>query len=255
LLALLSLIKNNKIELKDKIHAYDKNYTLINVYKNIQNHKDELYKNIQLYISQYDKCDGNSKNKKPNTLDEATKSKESYYYWIRKKFNQMQKDTIECSSLFIILNKLCFRGLYRESVNGFNVPFGHYKQTPNITFKKIEHISDLIKDVEFKCCDFNESIKDINDGDFVYCDPPYVPENEKSFVGYTSHGFSLDDHKKLFELLQSLNNKNIKFGLSNSKTKLVLDNFKNYNIQEIICRRAINSKKPESKTTEVIITN
>jgi len=48
---------------------------------------------------------------------------------------------------------------------------------------------------------------------------------------------------------------NIKFVLSNSNVKLVTDNFKDYNCQEIIARRAINSKKPGSTTKEVIIYN
>ena len=45
--------------------------------------------------------------------------------------------------------------------------------------------------------------------------------------------------------------------LSNSDVSLVRENFTNekYKITSILCKRAINSKNPESKTKEVIITN
>jgi DNA adenine methylase len=45
--------------------------------------------------------------------------------------------------------------------------------------------------------------------------------------------------------------------MSNSNVKLVKDNFpqNNYKVEEILCRRAINSKNPSAKTKEVIITN
>ena len=41
--------------------------------------------------------------------------------------------------------------------------------------------------------------------------------------------------------------------MSNAKVELVTENFKDYNCEDIKARRAINSKKPESTTTEVII--
>ena len=44
-----------------------------------------------------------------------------------------------------------------------------------------------------------------------------------------------------------------KFVLSNSKVKLVEEEFKGYKIEEVIARRAINSKSPGSKTKELII--
>ena len=43
--------------------------------------------------------------------------------------------------------------------------------------------------------------------------------------------------------------------MSNSKTDMVVDYFKGFNIDDIIARRAINSKNPGSKTTEVFIYN
>jgi len=254
LLAVLSLQKQNKILIKNKIYAYDINSELINVYKDIQNNKDELYKYINLYINEYDSLDGEIINRKPTSIEEAKTSKESYYYWMRNRYNNIDKGTIECSALFMVINKTCFRGMYREGPNGYNVPYGHYKKTPSVISKEdLNYISDLIKNVEFKQSSFSDSIKNIEEGDFVYLDPPYAPENNKSFVGYVSDGFSLETHKLLFSEIKKLEKS--KFVMSNAKVDLVIDNFKDYNCMDIIARRAINSKKPGSTTTEVIIYN
>jgi len=44
--------------------------------------------------------------------------------------------------------------------------------------------------------------------------------------------------------------------MSNADVKLVRDFFKDeYNVESITCKRSINSKKPDSKTQEVIIKN
>ena len=254
LLAVLSMQKKKKIIIKNKIYAYDINKNLINVYKDIQKNKDELYSFISKYINEYHNITGTTINRKPSSIEEAKSSKESYYYWIRNKYNNMDKNTVECSALFMFINKTCFRGMYREGPNGYNVPYGHYKKTPTIiTEEDLNYISDLIKDVEFKDCGFSDSIKNIKDGDFVYLDPPYAPENSKSFVGYVADGFNLDMHKLLFSEIKKLSG--VKFAMSNAKVDLVLENFKEYKCEDILARRAINSKNPGSKTTEVIIYN
>jgi DNA adenine methylase len=256
LLALLSLEKAGQIIITNKIYAFDLNKSLINVYINIQSNKDELFEYITLYINEYDSIEFNSINRKPTTIDEAKTSKESYYYWIRNKFNNMNKDTIEYSALFMFLNKTCFRGIYREGPNGFNVPYGHYKKTPTIiTKQELNNISELIQKVEFICSDFTESMMNIDKGDYVYLDPPYAPETKTSFVKYTSNGFDLECHKRLFEEINKIKNNNIKFTMSNSKVNLVIEHFNDSIIEDVIARRAINSKNPESNTTEVIIYN
>lgn len=257
LLAVLSMQKQGKITIKKKIYAYDVNENLINVYKNVKNNKEELYSIIEKYKNEYDKCPSGEKgknNRKSENLEQAKTSKESYYYWLRKKFNAMDKNTIEYSALFIVLNKLCFRGVYREGPNGFNVPYGHPKKTPEIiTYEKLNNISGLIQNVTFNALGFQKSIKNIKNGDFVYLDPPYAPENTNSFVGYVKDGFNLDMHKLLFKEIKNFDN--IKFLLSNSKVKLVTDNFKEYTIEDAKARRAINSKNPGASTIEVLIYN
>ena len=256
LLAVLSLQKQNLIKINEKIYAYDINSILINVFKNVQSKKDELYKHVDFYINEYDKINGYVINRKPKDISEAKTSKESYYYWLRNKFNSIDKSTVECSALFMVINKLCFRGMYREGPNGFNVPFGNYKTTPTVISKEdLNTISDLIKDVEFKQSSFTDSIKNPKEGDFVYLDPPYAPENEKSFVGYVNDGFNLDMHKCLFDEIKNLNKINVRFVMSNAKVDLVTESLKDFNSEDITARRAINSKNPASTTTEVFIYN
>lgn len=257
LLAVLSLQKQGKIDIQGKIYAYDINETLIHVYKHVQNNKDALFGHIERYINEYDSLDGTDINRKPATIDEAKTSKESYYYWIRDKYNNIDdKSSVERSALFMIINKLCFRGMYREGPKGYNVPYGHYKTTPTIiTREDLDIVSELIQDVVFECCGFETSIKKSVKGDFVYLDPPYAPENAKSFVGYVADGFDLNAHNNLFDGVKSLKKKKIHFAMSNAKVDLVMDNFKDCQYEDIVARRAINSKDPGAVTTEVIVYN
>ena len=257
LLAVLSLQKQGKIVIKNKIYAYDINETLIHVYEHIQNNKDALFGHIERYINEYDSLDGTEINRKPTSIDEAKTSKESYYYWIRNKYNTVDdKSSVERSALFMIINKLCFRGMYREGPKGYNVPYGHYKTTPTIiTREDLYVVSDLIQGVVFECRGFETSIKKPVNGDFVYLDPPYAPENAKSFVGYVADGFSIDAHNNLFDEVKSLKNKKIKFAMSNAKVDFVMDTFKDCQYEDIVARRAINSKDPSATTMEVIVYN
>ena len=145
LLAILSLKKQNNISINGKIYASDINGALINVYKSIQNNKDELYRYIDTIVEEYDSISGTVINRRPTTIEEAKTSKESYYYWSRQKYNSMNKDTVECAALFMFINKNCFRGMYREGPNGYNVPYGHYKKTPTIITRiELDKISELI---------------------------------------------------------------------------------------------------------------
>ena len=96
-----------------------------------------LYNKIQELIVEFSSC-GESPviNRNPLNISEAKLCKENYYYWIRMRYNNLSKEekkSILGSSLFIFLNKTCFRGVFRVGPNGFNVPYGHYK---NRTFRR-----------------------------------------------------------------------------------------------------------------------
>jgi len=265
---LLDKVNEKSITVKGSIYVYDYNINLINVYKDIQSNPENLFNEIMKHKDKLSSLEGKGKEalgkgrKKdyPKTVKASESSRESYYYWQRDMFNKM-KPCLEKSALFIFLNKTCFRGVYREGPNGFNVPYGGHSSKEKIpeiiTLKYLKDASVLLKKVIFKSCDYKESFKNIKSGDFVYLDPPYVPEDSKSFVAYNKGGFSEENHKELFKLCHGLKDKKISFMMSNSKVDTVTESFVDaaYVVSRIVVKRSINSKNPGSKTEEVIITN
>lgn len=237
LLGFLEKCKNNEINCKN-VKAYDINEVLINLYIHVQKRLPEFIKCITVLVDRY------------NTSED----KSEFYYNIRTEYNQItDKTSIEKTSMFLFLNKTCFRGLYREGPRGFNVPYGNYKNPTIYDNDHLTNISNLIKNVEFKVSSFKDSLNNpFKVNDYIYLDPPYAPENNKSFVSYTSHGFNEECHKELFDLCKKIS---CKFLMSNSYTDMITSAFNNYNIDVIDCKRRINSKNPESTTKEVFIYN
>jgi DNA adenine methylase len=234
-----------KANVKGKFYAYDLNKILIDTYKDIQTRPKELQKEVDELFRVYDSINGTEINRKPTNEQEALTSKESYYYWVRHLYNT---GTQNKTAMFVFLNKTCFRGVYREGPNGFNVPYGHYKTTPAVP--DLIKVSEVIQKVEFTHCDFREAIRRAKPGDFMYLDPPYAPETKTSFVGYTKDGFGMKDHEELFEMTKT---NGAMFVMSNAGVDLVRDAFSDYTVMDIKARRAINSKNPASNTTEVIV--
>ena len=102
---------------------------------------------------------------------------QEYYYHVRDRFNATG-DPLD----FLFLNRSCFNGIIRFNRRGeFNVPFGHKPQR----FAKA-YITKIVNQVEcfraatelfdwrFECQDYRATLEKATDGDFVYCDPPYV---------------------------------------------------------------------------------
>jgi DNA adenine methylase len=266
LLALLTNIKNGTIELKGTVYAYDLNEALIYVYKNIQSNHEALHDEIQEILQEFNESGEDNENESSKTFEpksevEAKLSKHNYYYFVREKYNKLsalEKTSVTGSAMFIFLNKTCFRGVFREGPNGFNVPYGHYSNPEIVNKEHLDKLHHLIAGVVFEAKDFEASLNEVEDeNDFVYLDPPYAPETKKSFVKYTKVGFKIENHRKLFDMCQELTVEKKRFMMSNADVSLVREHFapEKYFVSSITCKMAINSKNPESKAKEVIIKN
>jgi DNA adenine methylase len=242
LITFLNLVKEGKIIVKENVYASDANGSLINVYQSIQRDSKGLYEHLKKLYDEYSSMTVMKDDKKKR---KTIISKEAYYYQQREKFNNSK----EKAALFIFLNKTGFRGLYRESKNGFNVPFGNYDNVTCITLEELTNLQELFKSDIFEKKDFREALKSVSDEDFVYLDPPYYPENEKSFTKYNKGDFTLQDHKDLFVLCKGLK----RFVLSNACVDEVLEEFEDYKVEKVDVKRAINSRNPGAKTREVLV--
>lgn len=227
----------------DKAVINDSNPELINVYLTIKNEPEALIEKLK---------------------EHKVNSSEEYFYSIRaldrdkEVFENMTN--VERAARIIYLNKTCYNGLFRVNSSGeFNSPWGKYKN-PNITNEttiNALHTYFNKANITIKCGDYKDALKGIRKGAFVYFDPPYMPiSSSASFTGYTAGGFGEQEQIALKEQCDALNAKGIKFLLSNSSCPFIEDLYKDYIIEHVNAKRAINAN-PEKRgeIKEVLVRN
>lgn len=227
----LAVLENKELQYK-RFHLSDANPVLIQFYRAIQGNVDELIHSVEMLINEYN----------------GTLEKEAMYYQCRLLFRETPTP-----ALFLFLNRTCFRGLYREGPRGFNVPFGHYTQVSSLESDlRRMHLLFNRCSVQFEHQDFREALKNASLGDFVYLDPPYIPQSDTSFTRYTARDFAYQDHIDVLEWCAS---SPCSFVLSNSDVPLVREKLSplEFGYQEVSARRAIHCKQPSSRAQEVIV--
>jgi DNA adenine methylase len=145
------------------------------------------------------------------------------YYEVREAYNEGPWEGIEHAARFLWLNRAGFNGLYRENRKGeFNVPVGRYSALRMPDPERFRAVSALLQDAELLCADFAEVIEMADDGDQVYCDPPYVPLSETAcFTGYCSKPFDIPEQKALALVARKAAFKGARVVLSNHDLPVV----------------------------------
>ncbi|GHU66190.1 site-specific DNA-methyltransferase (adenine-specific) [Spirochaetia bacterium] len=193
------------------------------------------------------------------------KNCQEYYYKIRELDRDAAKyaglsDT-EKAARTIYLNKTGYNGLYRVNSGGyFNVPWGRYKNPSLFDEASLRAIHEYltIKNIELRCCDFENAVKDLGEDAFVYFDPPYHQSSKTGFISYQAGGFGEADQVRLRDLYVCLTKKNIPCLLSNADTPFIREIYQNkaFDVIPVKARRAINSDRSgRGRVNEVLIKN
>lgn len=219
----------------------DVNHELIRVYTVIKNDVDVLIEQLKQFQN----------------------NKDQFYEirsWDRNKDKYTHLSDIEKAARIIYLNKTCFNGLFRVNASGeFNVPFGNYAN-PNIVNEPVLRAISFYfnnSEIVFNAVDYAEILKNLPDNAFVYLDPPYDPVSvTANFTGYTKDGFSRDEQIKLRKCCDELNERGIKFMLSNSATDFICEQYSKYNIEIISAKRLVGADASKrGRIQEVIVRN
>lgn len=217
----------------------DINQDLINTYRVIKENVSELITSLKKH-----------------------KNEEEYFYKIRSVDRNLDEfktwSDVEKASRIIYLNRCCYNGLYRVNSKGyFNAPFGKYKNPKICNEENLKLVHKVLKDVKLMNTSFELCLNYAKKDDFIYFDPPYVPISESAnFTSYTKSSFKKEDQIKLFNVFKELDQKGCKLLLSNSYNEFILKLYKNYQINIVYAKRAINSnpdKRGEIK--EILIIN
>lgn len=165
-------------------------------------------------------------------------------------------DVFQRAAHFIYLNKTCFRGLFRVNRDGrFNVPYGAYDRRyydPD----NLEAVARSLQTVEIRFGDFELCLSDMTSNDFAYLDPPYYKQGGYSdFDRYTKFKFRENDQVRLASVCRELDERGVRWAVSNSDTLLIRSLFEGYNLHPIASRREINLNSGNRDIHELLITN
>ncbi|MBE9064698.1 DNA adenine methylase [cf. Phormidesmis sp. LEGE 11477] len=216
----------------------DINPDLVNLYTVVRDKVDELIEDLGQHVYEKD-----------------------YFYEVRGADRNSAYETwtdVQRASRFIYLNKTCYNGLYRVNSKGqFNVPFGRYSNPAILDSENLYACHAALQKTVVEVADFYSVRRRIRANDFVYFDPPYAPLSATAkFTSYTKGGFDVDMQYALRDLCRALDERSIRFMLSNSSAPLILDLYAEFNIEFVYATRSINSNAGKrGKIPEVVVTN
>ena len=232
----------------------DINPNLIECYRLVKEHPNELISELQKIQDLYNSAD--------------IEGKERIYYDYRSKYNNDELTSVKKAAIFIFLNHTCFNGLYRVNANGaFNVPFGKYMKPMICNAELILEDSRLLNSVDLVI--MNGDYRYVGrrlarrNANFVYFDPPYRPISvTSSFHTYSNIPFGDEQQVELRDFCNHLDRRDCFLMLSNSDsrnddgTSYFEELYVGYNFQRIYAHRFINATSDKRvKLAEVLVRN
>lgn len=187
-------------------------------------------------------------------------------------YNQLRDDYNHNPNALMLFVLTCYSFNHQIRFNNnfkFNTPFGKNRSSYNV---KIEsNLKDFVEiihnqNVDFLCSNFMDfDYSSLGSNDFVYCDPPYLITTGSYNDGKRGFGDWKDkEEKELLKILDELNERGVKFALSNVFKHMGRENdtliqwaqkYKVNFINNDFNNSNYHSKAKDFLTIEVVITN
>ena len=189
------------------------------------------------------------------------------YNRLREDFNRRKEKDDEYYLMLYVLIVYAFNNQLRFNKKGkFNLPVGKRDFNSKMQ-EKLEKFIDRLKsgDYIFTCTEFDKiDLSKLTENSFLYADPPYLI----TCASYNEQGgWTEDDEYKLLSLLDKLNERGIKFALSNvleakGKTNDILmkwiesrTNYKMIDLEYTYNNSSYQRKNKEKTTREILVVN
>ena len=252
----------------EKVVYSDVNDNLVGLLKTFSQYPaGELIASIENIISQYGLSESDKNGYEVYGCDSASGLAEfnrERFLKLRKDFNSLNEKNDEWYLKLYVLIVFAFNNQIRfNKKQQFNLPVGKRDFNKNIKENFIEFVEALGRqNNEFLSQDFqNTNVDGIGSDDFVYCDPPYLIAT----ASYNEQdGWTEQDEKSLFQFLDVLDAKGVKFALSNvtvhkgRRNELLIEWAKKYTTHSLTFNYRnsnYHGRNIEQETQEVLITN
>ena len=179
------------------------------------------------------------------------------YLNLREDFNNNKSDIFKLYLLLIY----GFNHMTRFNKNGeFNLPVGNVDFNSNV-YNSLNYYFDYIKntDITYYSMDYKEFVRmlDLKENDYVLLDPPYlISQSEYNKL------WNEECEKELYKLLDELDKKGIRFGITNlvyhkgNKNKIFEKWSKKYFVHELTSNYiSYNDNTIKNNSKEVFVTN
>lgn len=157
---------------------------------------------------------------------------------------------------FLYLNRNCFNGIYRENTEGqFNVPMGR-RPGEYFSLDALLTCSELLKRATLLHADFEKTVTRVQQGDFVYMDPPFAVSSHRVFRQYNRKPFNGTDIPRLTNCLLSITKAGADFLVSYADCQEAMGLSKQWNSVRLPVRRHVAGFAGKRRTAyEWLISN
>jgi len=178
----------------------DLNAELIDLFRGIRRHPAEVWRRFSAFPS----------------------SKEGYYEV--RAFDHGSLDLAGKAARTLYLSRTCFKGMWRHNSSGqFNVGYGGQDRRWAICNESLADVSRRLAGSCLRHCDFEETIAECGEDDFLFLDPPYKPGQKEIFNDhYAWSRFRFADHVRLASVLREVTKRGVRWAMTTTSHPDVL---------------------------------